>query len=568
MKFMTSKRGARLSCASFVVAALLGIAGCGNSRESYVYTGSAPGESLAPRVPTLVGKVEYRKLNALSEHDQDAQGASRSVLGYSSPVSLPVRFARTELLDESDKVLRAGSTDQNGQYRLEIPAGTGLVRVRIYAETVSVTGLSAPIVVGDNTEDGASYAVESELVERESLQVDIEIPTGYNGLGDQTAPTRSSAPFACLDGILTGYQYILAGGADPTGLPVCKVNWSQNNRPESGDRSEGQIGTSHFAFDLNEIFILGFREADTDEFDWHVMVHEFGHWIQANRFRFDTVGGSHSAGERKDPRLAFSEGFGNALGGLVLKDPIYKDTSTPSGYSYSLECNGEFPGWFSERSVGAIIYDLFDPVRTEDGDSNFDDQVELSQHKLVEALQNQSNSSALTTIFSFLHGLDQSGLSANERQAVTALLQRETADASYGINSWNEFALGETHDGGLYPLPLYTDLTAMIGQGPFSVTVGGQEDDEAPNWLSGVRFYTFVGDGSEITITAENSSSAVGGLALFLYEDGEHISEDGDGDAPLEDVEIAGPTEDGALYVLVVVNLGTQASTTNLSLVR
>ena len=565
MKFLRPMVSARLTCAAIVGAALIGVSGCGASQENYVYTGTAGSGSA---VPVMTGRVQFEKLNPTAEIDQDARGGALASLDFSSPVDQPVRFAKLELLDEDDNVLRTGNTDGAGRYRFEVPSGSGPVRVRIYSETIAVTGQSAPISVRDNTQEDAVYAVESDPVERRRLEVDVEIPTGYDSLGNQTGSTRPSAPFACLDGVLTGYRYMLEGGADPSGLPLCKVNWSQQNRPESGELDEGQIETSHFSFSLNELFILGFREADTDEFDWHVMIHEFGHWIQFNRFRFDTVGGEHAGGQLKDPRLAFSEGFGNAFGALALNDPVYKDTSTPTGSGYSLECNGRFGGWFSELSVEAILYDLFDPVRLEGGDSNFDDRIELDRSKFVEALLYQRSSSALTTIFSFLHGLVESGLTPQESQALTALLQRESTSATHGINSLNEFALGETHDGGIYPLPLYTDLASLIGQGPFSVTVGGQEDESALNWLSGVRFYTFVGDGNDITITAENSASTVGGLALVLFEGGTQIAEEGDLDDPFEDTQIAGPTKNGVTYVLVVWNLGTDSSTTNLSLVR
>lgn len=566
MKFLGSMTSIRYFCLGAAVAILMGVSGCGDAQESYVYTSSVWDSGFSR--PVLTGRATFQRLLPIADMDSDRTGGVEASLDFLNPISRPVRFARIELLDEDDEVLGDGSTDGDGKYQFEIPTGAGPVRLRIYSETVEIAGESAPISVRDNTQDNAVYAVESEPVERRSIEVDVEIPTGYDSQGEPIGATRPSAPFACLDGVLTGYRYMLEGGADPSGLPLCKVNWSQRNRPESGEQAQGQIGTSHFSFALNEIFILGFREADTDEFDWHVMIHEFGHWIQFNRFRFDPVGGTHSGGEMKDPRLAFSEGFGNAFGALALNDPIYKDTSTPTGHAHSLECNGKFGGWFSELSVEAILYDIFDPVRVEGGDSNFDDQIELERSKFVDALLYQRSSSALTTIFSFLQGVVRSGLSPDESQGLVALLQRESPSATHGINSLDEFAQGETHDGGIYPLPLYTDLTALIGQGPISITVGGQEDDDAGNWLSGVRFYTFIGDGGDITVTVENSTSAVGSLALEMYEGGERIGEEGDADSPFEDVQIGGTTEDGVIYVLAIRNLGTTSSTTNLSLTR
>ena len=569
MGFSRSKVAMRQGYLWMLLTIGLWASGCGETAPNFVHTNSPVNTQ-----PQLSGEVTYLRLHPQSEVERDSGRRLPAVLDFSSPERRPVRYARIELLDEDGVRLESGNTDGEGQYRLEIPTGVGPVRVRVYSESVEVAGESAPISVRDNTEGGAVYAVESDPVERQSLEVDIEIPTGYDEEGEQTGASRPSAPFACLDGVLTGYRYMLAGGVDSSTLPLCVVNWSQRNRPESGEVSQGQIQTSNFSFSLNELFILGFREADTDEFDWHIMIHELGHWIQANRFRYDRVGGSHAAGESKDPRLAFAEGFGNAFGGLALDDPIYKDTATPSGFSYSLECNGTFPGWFSETSIEAILYDLFDPVRSEGGDSAFDDRLSFGATKFVAARDFQKSSSALTTIFSFLHGLVGTELAENELVGLTSLLQRESPTPTHGINSLNEFAVGETHDGGLYPLPVYTDLSGVIGAAPLPVTVGGQSSSDALNWLSGVRFFTFVGDGDPLTITLKNSTSAVGHLAMSLYESGQEVDDDDDDDDeddeydPFEDFVLTRATRSGSIYVLVVVNLATESSTADLLLTR
>ena len=39
--------------------------------------------------------------------------------------------------------------------------------------------------------------------------------------------------------------------------PALAVNWSPNNVPSAGDKSMGQIGTSHFSPSENEIYVLG-----------------------------------------------------------------------------------------------------------------------------------------------------------------------------------------------------------------------------------------------------------------------------------------------------------------------
>ena len=65
---------------------------------------------------------------------------------------------------------------------------------------------------------------------------------------------------------------------------------------------------------------------DTDEFDQHVIAHEFGHYIENNFSRADNIGGSHGLGDKLDPRVAFGEGFGYAFAAIVLNDPVARDS--------------------------------------------------------------------------------------------------------------------------------------------------------------------------------------------------------------------------------------------------
>ena len=72
--------------------------------------------------------------------------------------------------------------------------------------------------------------------------------------------------------------------------------------------------------------MLGKENVDTDEYDEHVLTHEFQHYLQNLTSRDDTMGGPHSLGEKLDMRLAFSEGYANAFSGMSLGDPVYRDS--------------------------------------------------------------------------------------------------------------------------------------------------------------------------------------------------------------------------------------------------
>ena len=55
----------------------------------------------------------------------------------------------------------------------------------------------------------------------------------------------------------------------------------------------------------------------TDEYDDHVVVHEWAHYFEANFSRSDSIGGDHASDNVLDIRLAFGEGFGNAYSAMA-----------------------------------------------------------------------------------------------------------------------------------------------------------------------------------------------------------------------------------------------------------
>jgi hypothetical protein len=89
--------------------------------------------------------------------------------------------------------------------------------------------------------------------------------------------------------------------------------------------------------------------------------------------RDDSPGGPHGVGDVEDPRLAWSEGLANFLSGAVRNDPVYRDSRGANGAAllrYDLEENvpvGDLPGYWSEASVGSLLWDLLDD-RSEPGD--------------------------------------------------------------------------------------------------------------------------------------------------------------------------------------------------------
>ncbi len=95
-----------------------------------------------------------------------------------------------------------------------------------------------------------------------------------------------------------------------------------NNVPTAGDESSGQIITSNYDGERN-LWILGDENGDTDEFDDHIIIHEWAHYFEDQFSRADNIGGSHSLGDALDIRVAFGEGWGNAFSGIATDIHIF-----------------------------------------------------------------------------------------------------------------------------------------------------------------------------------------------------------------------------------------------------
>ncbi len=486
-------------------------------------------------VPVQVsGRATYAFLPARSD-------GRRSFLAFAEEGERPVRMARVALLDEQSTVLSESVTDESGAYVLGNPGLVARVKVRLFAQT---GGQGPRIRVQDNTNGGLLYAADSPVEDlRQDPVVNLRLSTGYDPVGNVSDPIRPSGAFAVLDSILTVSLLFQEAGEDFSLLPETVVNWSVNNSTARGDNSTGAIGTSHFNGQENALFILGKANNDTDEFDWHVMVHEYGHWYQFNAGRNDAPGGPHSFGEVKDGRLAFSEGYGNALGAIVLQDPLYRDTKgqlSSDGFTDDLEFNNQADpstrGWYSEATVGYLVVDLFDPIDPREP-SGLDDRFDLPFSLLREGLLAQRDSAALTTIFSFLAGL----VGQLDAQDLAALLAFHTLDQDFGINATDAFALAETHDAGNpETLPLFRPADALIGAGPQPLSLAATDGNE----LTASRFLLLTGTGRslELELTSESLSAA-------LYENGRQMDRSRLIERP---TSVVFPTLPGAVYILVL----------------
>jgi hypothetical protein len=305
------------------------------SKPQLVRVASADGLQLTA---TLEGRVFYQKPDV-----------SDAGLDLAKVVYVPVRHGLVEVYDPAmDLVVSVSQTDEYGRFKAAAPSKPSLT-VRV----VSRRSDSA-LEVADNTRGNALYAIAVENVNA------IDPSTVW-----MAETSRRAGAFNILESIQRANDLIAL--SDPLwSTPGVTVFWSTRNTARSGNPSEGLVGTTRFNVSANTAYVLGDRAIDSDEFDDAVILHEYAHMIAARFSRDDSPGGSHGMGQIEDPRLAWSEGLANFFSSAVRNDPVYRDSRGANGVSvlrYDLEDNipaGDVPGYWSETSVGSLLWDMFD----------------------------------------------------------------------------------------------------------------------------------------------------------------------------------------------------------------
>ena len=320
-------------------------------------------------------------------------------LDYDNITKVAAKNILVKAISENGESLYETTTDENGNYNLYVPENIN-VKVRVYARMFQEGKWD--VAVADNTSQKAMYVIEGQLHNSgtSTTKRNLHAASGWSGYGYTGA--RDAAPFAILDSINQVMQKVLNSKPNAT-FPQLTVNWSVNNVAAGGDQSLGQIVTSNYDGNSN-LWILGDANSDTDEYDDHIIIHEWGHFFEDKFSRSDSIGGPHSAGDALDIRVAFGEGWGNALSAIATDNPIYFDTAgqnQSSGWFMDIEhASHSNPGWFSEASIQRILYDLYDS--NNDGSDN----LSLGFEPIFDAMvDKERNTPAFTSIFSFIHAL-------------------------------------------------------------------------------------------------------------------------------------------------------------------
>jgi len=454
-----------------VLAGLL-LSACGGGGDG----GSGP----APASVTISGRITFDRIGF--------ETTAGNGLNPTAPVESPARQVTVQAIEAgSTTVLATATTDANGNYSVSVPSNRNLF-IRARAEMVKTD--AAPtwnFSVRNNTTAGtndALYTLDGNAASSGAADStrNLRAPTGF-GATSYTGE-RAAAPFAILDTVFRAKELVLTA-APGTVFPELRLFWSDQNRPTVNRfcPDTGDIGTSSYqVFGQNDrdscnqtnsdgIYILGDfagGNGDTDEFDQSVIAHEFGHYIEDRFGRSDSIGGEHGNDLPLDLRVAFGEGWGNAFSGMALGNSIYRDSQmgVQSDFGFDLEADadasdGATEGWFSEFSVGEILWDLFDSTN-ESGDT-----VSRGFTLIFTAMTSDAvkNTDALTSIFTFAGALRAAA------PAATAGL--DDLLAGENIHGSDDFGGGESNAAGAADiLPIYIPILlntpiAVCSRSPF-----------------------------------------------------------------------------------------------------
>lgn len=474
-KFSLLKSGA-----VFILAILMGNcsgSGGGSPAPAPPPVQPPPPPSAAPTSVDISGIISFESVGVETQE---------FTLDLANLTELPARGVLVEAVNAGGAVLASTSTDSTGRYTLTVDPNI-TVQIRARAKLLQDTPGSAmwDVTVLDNTNSDAEYVLAGSLQNSGAANStrNLFAPSGSDGVSAYTGQ-RVAGPFAILDAVFE--TLILFESIDSTiSFEELQILWSVDNRrindDEEVDRTTGALRSSSFTI-LNgvpSITILGDTATDSDEYDEHVIVHEFGHFFQRSLSRDDSVGGSHSLTSLLDPRVSFSEGFGNAFSAIVLNDSLYVDAGfgDDGGFAFNIELNtiGQIiendlgipaAGWYGESSVQSIILDIFDARN--DGADTISVGFEPIYDVLVSAAFTESE--AATTIYSFLDALTADPAVSSD--AITSLTDFQEF---FGTG---EFGEGETNDGGVQSsLPVFPNYRV----GDPAITICSVDDADTFN---------------------------------------------------------------------------------------
>lgn len=295
-----------------------------------------------------------------------------------------IRRAEVRVTNSAGAVAQCATTDNNGAFSLVLPVNSGTYTVsvnsRAYNDYLKASVLDAP--------ERKNFYSLSQTVDSSAGDTNLTFLATVDG-------AILGGAFNILDQLLDANEYLKAQagtsactftGCVPfpaTAAPKVEAYWEKGFNPNAyfGDSQ----GLSFYLPGYDRLFISGGNDgdtdtADTDHFDNSIILHEYGHFIEDELTISDSPGGYHDGLAAIDPRLAWSEAWGNFLQAAVRNDPHYIDTygnsdgTTDTYFFLNLEdasVSGlDVPtqvgeGNFREFSITRLLWDAIDDTPSE-----------------------------------------------------------------------------------------------------------------------------------------------------------------------------------------------------------
>ncbi|MDG0814770.1 hypothetical protein [Bdellovibrio svalbardensis] len=335
----------RLFWVVFFTAITFLFTGCGQGLVAgdFASSGPATSEPEYKATPTVIAnpiavqmkaKFLYRAL-VFSPSTPTLNGL-RDVVASGS--ALPIPFAEFHIYDSAGNRIQQGETDTTGTAKFNLPKTAGTFTLKVFSRAYNQF-LRASVL-----ED--TYANQPYSISKDFTISAADITAGTKDLtstpvfaqADEHLSTKiEGAAFNILFDILLANEYIrdqigkniLDGNGVPSTVAgqwwvADKVTayWKAGFNPRSYFSTDG-ANLSFYGMGTNKLYILGgangdVKNADTDQFDDSVILHEYAHFLEDNYGNSVSPGGSHNGNFIIDPRLAWSEGWANYFQAAVL----------------------------------------------------------------------------------------------------------------------------------------------------------------------------------------------------------------------------------------------------------
>ncbi|MBI3892182.1 MAG: proprotein convertase P-domain-containing protein, partial [Candidatus Wallbacteria bacterium] len=307
--------------------------------------------------------------------------------GYGTSFFSPCRFNQIEIVLTDNTVLGTSSTDASGNYSVTLPdQGQQTVFLRVYAAQQS--GNFRLLVANNNT----AQATHTARSQNQSLNTNLASTINID------IPVASAAgAFNIFDqGIKVQQRLFQQTGQVP---PRLTFFWQQ-----------GTADGTFFQASLNAIFLLN-GTSDFDEYDDDVIIHETGHYVEANFSRDDSVGGQHAQSDsHQDLRVAWSEGAAYWWSGAIQNKADQRDITANGVSFFEMETPSNAStatGGDNEVAVESVLWDIFDDASTTDSTPGVDDdpiQISDAFQRMYLVLQHQFGAGNDTTLENFYNG--------------------------------------------------------------------------------------------------------------------------------------------------------------------